>query len=154
MSYAELQVTTNFSFLRGASHAHELAGQAAAVGHHAIAVTDRNTLAGAVRLHQAAKQAGLRPVIGARLDFTDAVVRWPEVEVNADIQHSSVVMIVPQGWSVSIDDVELSHGSSKNRTTAPAPNGVHLHVSGRAKHSSFVVRHPRKRHWWWPWYRK
>ena len=72
MSYAELQVTTNFSFLRGASHAHELAGQAAELGHRAIAVTDRNTLAGAVRLHQAAKQAGLRPVIGARLDFTDA----------------------------------------------------------------------------------
>ncbi|WP_395682818.1 PHP domain-containing protein, partial [Inquilinus sp.] len=72
MSYAELQVTTNFSFLRGASHAHELAARAAELGHHAIAVTDRNTLAGAVRLHQAAKQAGLRPVIGARLDFTDA----------------------------------------------------------------------------------
>ncbi|HEY9348171.1 MAG TPA: error-prone DNA polymerase, partial [Inquilinus sp.] len=72
MSYAELQVTTNFSFLRGASHAHELAGQAAELRHGAIAVTDRNTLGGAVRLHQAAKQAGLRPVIGARLDFTDA----------------------------------------------------------------------------------
>jgi hypothetical protein len=89
-----------------------------------------------------------------RLDFTDAVVRWPEVQVTADIQHSSFVMIVPEGWSVSIDDVELSHGSSRNKTTAAAPNGVHLHVSGRAKHSSFVVRHPRKRHWWWPWYRK
>jgi hypothetical protein len=89
-----------------------------------------------------------------RLDFTDAVVRWPEIEVSADVLHSSLVMIVPQGWSVSIDDVELSHGSSKNKTTAAAPNGVHLHVSGRAQHSSFVVRHPRKRHWWWPWYRK
>ncbi|MGL4962471.1 MAG: PHP domain-containing protein, partial [Inquilinus sp.] len=79
MSYAELQVTTNFSFLRGASHAHELAMQAAVLGHRAIAVTDRNTLAGAVRLHQAAKQAGLRPVIGARLDFTDApsVLAYP-----------------------------------------------------------------------------
>ena len=79
MNYAELQVTTAFSFLRGASHAHELAAQAADLGHHAIAVTDRNTLAGAVRLHQAAKQAGLRPVIGARLDFIDApsVLTYP-----------------------------------------------------------------------------
>jgi hypothetical protein len=89
-----------------------------------------------------------------RLDFTDAVVHWQEVKVHADVQHSSLVMIVPHGWSVSIDDVELTHGSSKNKTTAASPNGVHLHVSGSAKHSSFVVRHPRKRHWWWPWYRK
>ena len=45
-AYAELQVTTNFSFLRGASHAEELAAAAAELGHAAIAVTDRNTLAG------------------------------------------------------------------------------------------------------------
>jgi error-prone DNA polymerase len=40
--YAELQVTTNFSFLRGASHGEELVAQAHALGMDAIAVTDRN----------------------------------------------------------------------------------------------------------------
>jgi error-prone DNA polymerase len=40
--YAELQVTTNFSFLRGASHAEELARVALALGIRAIGVTDRN----------------------------------------------------------------------------------------------------------------
>ena len=70
--YAELQVTSNFSFLRGASHPEELALSAAALGHAAIAVTDRNTLAGVVRAHAAAKKAGIRLVVGARLDFTDA----------------------------------------------------------------------------------
>src|SRR5258708_256328 len=44
--YAELQVTTNFSFLRGASHPDELVLTAAALGHQAIAVTDRNSFAG------------------------------------------------------------------------------------------------------------
>ncbi|WP_158044444.1 error-prone DNA polymerase [Skermanella pratensis] len=70
-AYAELQVSTNFSFLRGASHAEELATTAAALGHSAIAVTDRNSLAGVVRAHVAAKGAGIRLVVGCRLDLTD-----------------------------------------------------------------------------------
>jgi error-prone DNA polymerase len=70
--YAELQVATNFSFLRGASHPHELAIAAAALGIQAIAVTDRNTLAGVVRAYDAAQQVGIRLVVGARLDLVDA----------------------------------------------------------------------------------
>ena len=69
--YAELQVTTNFSFLRGASHGEEIVAQAKALGLDAIAVTDRNTLAGVVRAHLAAKEVGLRLIIGARLDLQD-----------------------------------------------------------------------------------
>jgi error-prone DNA polymerase len=69
--YAELQVTTNFSFLRGASHPDELALQAAALGHVAIGVTDRNSLAGVVRAHLGAKQAGIPLLVGARLDLLD-----------------------------------------------------------------------------------
>ena len=70
--YAELQVTTNFSFLRGASHGEELVAQAHALGLAAIAVTDRNTLSGVVRAHLAAKELGLKLIIGARLDLQDA----------------------------------------------------------------------------------
>ena len=54
--YAELQVTTNFSFLRGASHGEELVAQAKALGLDAIAVTDRNTLAGVVHPHPARRR--------------------------------------------------------------------------------------------------
>ena len=71
-SYAELAVTTNFSFLRGASHPEEFVARAAALGLSAVAVTDRNTLAGVVRAHQAAKEAGVQLIVGARLDFEDA----------------------------------------------------------------------------------
>ncbi len=67
--YAELDVTTNFSFLRGASHADELVGQAKALGLAAIGVADRNTLAGVVRAHVAAKEAELGLLVGARLDL-------------------------------------------------------------------------------------
>ncbi len=70
-AYAELQVSTNFSFLRGASHPQELVGMAAAMGHAALGVADRNTLAGVVRAHTAAKAQGLRFLPGVRLDFKD-----------------------------------------------------------------------------------
>jgi error-prone DNA polymerase len=70
-AYAELHVTTNFTFLEGGSHPQELVAQAKALGLAAIAITDRNTLAGVVRAHVAAKQAGLRLVIGSRLVFAD-----------------------------------------------------------------------------------
>ncbi|MFO1169840.1 MAG: error-prone DNA polymerase [Hyphomicrobiaceae bacterium] len=70
--YAELDVTTNFTFLRGGSHAEELVATAKALGLQAIAIADRNTLAGVVRAHLAAKQVGLQLIVGARLDLTDA----------------------------------------------------------------------------------
>src|SRR3990172_2424592 len=70
-AYAELQVASNFSFLRGASHPEELAATAAALGHAALALTDLNSLAGVVRAHQAAKEAGIGFVVGARLDLED-----------------------------------------------------------------------------------
>jgi len=71
LRHAELQTTSNFSFLRGASHPEELVERAAALGYHALALTDRNTLAGVVRAHLAAKRAGLRFLPGARLDLLD-----------------------------------------------------------------------------------
>lgn len=71
MDYTELQVTTNFSFLRGASHPEELVEQAAALGYARLGITDRNTLAGVVRAHVAARNKNMRIVPGCRLDLTD-----------------------------------------------------------------------------------
>jgi error-prone DNA polymerase len=77
--YAELQVTSNFSFLRGASHAEELVRQSVALGIMAIAMTDRNTLAGVVRAHVAARDHPIQLIIGARLDLTcgNSLLCWP-----------------------------------------------------------------------------
>ena len=57
--YAELHCVSNFSFLRGASHAEELVEQAKALGYAALAITDECSVAGVVRAHVAAKQVGL-----------------------------------------------------------------------------------------------
>src|SRR6478736_5818064 len=71
-AYVELGVTSPFSFLRGASDAIELVMTALPLGYDAIGIADRNTLAGVVRMHSAAKEAGLKPLIGCRLDLQDA----------------------------------------------------------------------------------
>ncbi|MHA1528854.1 MAG: error-prone DNA polymerase [Alphaproteobacteria bacterium] len=78
MSYAELTVTTNFTFLTGASHPEEMVERATELDLAAIAITDRNTLAGVVRAHvrlRELKREATRPlpklIAGARLVFTD-----------------------------------------------------------------------------------
>jgi len=71
MKYTELQVTTNFSFLRGASHAEELVEHAAIYNCDQLAITDRNSFAGIVRAHAAAKKKGIKIIVGCRLDLLD-----------------------------------------------------------------------------------
>ncbi len=75
--YSELQVTTNFSFLRGASHPHELVWRAAELGYSAIGITDCNTLSGIVRAHTAARDAGIQLLVGCRL----------EIDFQGEIRH-------------------------------------------------------------------
>jgi DNA polymerase III alpha subunit len=64
--YAELHCVSNFSFLRGASHAEELVAQARELGYTALAITDECSLAGVVRAHTAVKKlGGIKLLIGA-----------------------------------------------------------------------------------------
>ena len=70
--YAELHCKTNFSFLEGASHPDELVQTAANQGYTALAITDRNSLAGVVRAHVAAKEVGLKLLIGSEVTPGDA----------------------------------------------------------------------------------
>jgi error-prone DNA polymerase len=76
---AELMALSNFTFLEGASHADELVLAARALGLAALAITDRNSVAGLVRGHLAARNHGLRFVPGARIDLQDgySYLLWP-----------------------------------------------------------------------------
>ncbi len=79
-AYAELGAATNYSFLRGASHPDELVTAARALGLAALGVADRNSLAGVVRAHTAAREQGLRLLVGARLVPQDGpeILCFPE----------------------------------------------------------------------------
>src|SRR5438552_6682991 len=63
--YAELHCLSNFTFLRGASHPHELVEQADSLGYAALAITDECSVAGVVRAHMAAQDRRLRLIIGS-----------------------------------------------------------------------------------------
>ncbi len=88
LPFAEIAVTTNFSFLRGASHPKEFVAQAAALGYVAIGIADRNTLAGVVRAYSALEEIREQTsaplpklLVGARLVFVDGtpdILAYPE----------------------------------------------------------------------------
>jgi len=67
LDYAELHCLSCFSFLRGASQPAELVHRAADLGYRALALTDECSVAGAVRAHQAAKEAGLHLIHGSEI---------------------------------------------------------------------------------------
>ena len=78
-AYAELAVTTNFSFLRGASHAEELVATADELGLAAIGIADRNSFAGVVRAYDEARKRKIKLVVGVRLVTVDGfeVLAYP-----------------------------------------------------------------------------
>lgn len=73
MSYAELHCLSNFSFQRGASHAKELVDRAQTLGYAALAITDECSLAGIVRAHDAAQEAGLKLLVGSEFRLPDGL---------------------------------------------------------------------------------
>lgn len=77
-AYAELHCISNFTFLRGASFPEELVERAVALGYGAIAITDECSLSGVVRAHMAAKERGIKLIIGSEFvlqDFTTESVQ-------------------------------------------------------------------------------
>ena len=71
--YAELHCLTHYSFLRGASAPEELIGRAASCGYHALAITDECSLAGVVKAHVAAKELGLKLIVGSEFTLTEGI---------------------------------------------------------------------------------
>ena len=69
--YAELHCISHYSFLRGASSPEELVKQAAGLGYHALAITDECSMAGVVKAHVAARECGLKLLIGSQFYLTD-----------------------------------------------------------------------------------
>ncbi|MFT7686686.1 MAG: error-prone DNA polymerase [Candidatus Azotimanducaceae bacterium] len=71
--YAELHCISNYSFLRGASHADELVKQASSLGYSAIAITDECSMAGIVKAHVAAKECGIKLIVGSEFHFDETI---------------------------------------------------------------------------------
>jgi error-prone DNA polymerase len=92
--YAELCVTSNFTFLNGASHPEELVTRAAELGLAAIAITDRNSLAGVVRAHVA-----LRELKRAQADGTLAIRSHRQTDTSSRQTETGAALPVPDAMS-------------------------------------------------------
>jgi len=82
-----------------------------------------------------------------KLDFTEAVLATPFVQVAAWANLGSVTMLVPEGWRVDVDGVSAGIGSVRNKTIPPAAGAPTIKVTGRATVGDVTVRHPRNSRW-------
>ena len=87
MSYAELHCISNFTFLRGASHPHELVKRASELNYNALAITDECSLAGVVKAHVAAIDCDLKLIIGSefRLDGHKLIALAPNRQAYSEL---------------------------------------------------------------------
>src|SRR5258708_16061062 len=94
MNYTELQVTSNFSFVEGASQPEEIVDQGFIYGYKEIAITDHNSFAGLVRGYVAAKEKGIRIIPACALDLLDglSLLAYP-THKNAYTQLSALLTI-------------------------------------------------------------
>ncbi len=96
--YAELHAASSFSFLRGSSQPEDLVARAAALGLPAVALIDRNGVSGAPRFYKAAREAGIRALVGAEavIDRPQAstVSRQREERPALDDQETRVQLLV------------------------------------------------------------
>ncbi len=110
-AYAELHCLSNFTFLRGASHAEELVARAKELNYAALALTDECSLAGVVRAHVAAKACGLKLIVGSEIRFGDG----PHVLLLATSRtgYGNLSALITQGrrsatkgrYKLSLDDL-------------------------------------------------
>ena len=95
MNYAELHCASAFSFLEGASLPEDLVARAAALELPAVALVDRNTLSGAPRFYKAAKEAGIKALVGAEIVLDDSSGRRSEATESASPRLSGPLGLVP-----------------------------------------------------------
>ena len=135
MSYAELHCLSCYSFLRSASHPHELVERAAALGYGALAITDECSFAGVVKAHVAAKAAGLPLIIGSELNLEEGirlVALVPTREAYSEL--SGLISMArrrsPKGeYRVALRDV-IFHLKRCLLIWLPQSNDEHSHAYG------------------------
>ncbi len=136
--YAELHCLTNFSFLRGASHPEELVERAHALGYAALAVTDECSLAGAVRAHLAAKDAGLPLVLGSEFTLADGLKRVLYATDRAT--YGDLAQLVTRGRRRA---AKGTYALTRDDVAELAPRGLALWLPGKWGPDSNFPAEPR-----------
>ena len=154
-TYTELHCLSNFTFLRGASHAEELVARAKALGYSALAITDECSFAGVVRAHVAAKQHGLKLIIGAEVQIDDG----PKLVLLATNRESygHIAMLITRArmravkgsYRVTLADLEqnLDHCLALMVPPHPHPSLPSEGEGASLHHARLLARHFPQRAW-------
>jgi len=146
--FAELHCLSNYSFLRGASHPEELVQRAAALGYQAIALTDECTYAGLVKAHMAAKDCGIKLIVGAEFNVTlpaelpDARIVLLATNRNTYGQISALITKLrrrsPKGeYRATLEDFRWGMSGCLALWAMPLGDISTLMAAGREIHSAF-----------------
>ncbi|MDR1328689.1 MAG: PHP domain-containing protein, partial [Oscillospiraceae bacterium] len=87
MAFAHLHVHSEYSLLDGACRVRELVARAKELGQTAVAITDHGVMYGAVKFYQAAKEAGVRPVIGCEVYVAARGRRDMDYDIDSERFH-------------------------------------------------------------------
>ncbi len=130
--YAELHCHSNYSFLEGASHPHELVARARELEIPALALTDRNGLYGAVKFVRSAEQAGIRPILGVELTLDDGTPP-PKDPVDFDRWGDRIILLAQERPGYThlcrlISKAQMPHakGTARLPPDELAPLSTHL----------------------------
>ncbi len=113
VSYTELHCHSAFSFLDGASLPDELAAAAVELGYESLALTDHNTISGAMEFAVSARALGLRPIHGAEIDLDDG-------------RHLTLLVQDARGWSNLCRILTCAHALTREQPGPPSPPLVSL----------------------------
>ncbi len=138
-AYAELHCRSNFSFLEGGSHPEELVERAHSLGYEAIAITDRATLAGIVRAHGTAKQAGIKLIIGVQLEPVDAIplVVWATNRTG----YAQLCRLLTRGYAAAAEGLgyAAAAGDGAGAASDPGAHACRLLLADIAAHAEGLL---------------
>ena len=86
-----------------------------------------------------------------KLDFTEAVIAWPSLKIDADVHSGSLLLVTKPGIMIDADDVAVRSGEVKIRApwSSDVPVRLHVEVSGKVGSGSLKARPPRRSFWQW-----
>jgi error-prone DNA polymerase len=134
VSYVELHCHSAFSFLDGASLPEELVMTALERGHRALALTDHNTVSGAMEFAQAASSLGLRAIHGAEVDVVD-----PAADEDAPTRHLTLLVRDAAGWRNLCRLLTRAHAKTRDTPGRRRVLEPVLTVADLAEHAEGLV---------------
>ncbi|MEA2158310.1 MAG: error-prone polymerase, partial [Solirubrobacteraceae bacterium] len=126
MAHGELHCHSAYSFLDGASLPDELVPAALELGHDALALTDHNSLSGAMEFAQSAHALGLRAIHGAELDLEDG-------------RHITLLVQDARGWSNLSRLITRAHARTRDGRPGASPGEPHVSLDTVLEHAEGLV---------------